>query len=260
MQAIEIENSYSKGLETSYGDSNLNYSLLAEFGVLVKRQNGDQISEAEILEIKQGLDNSFKTLGLSAAVLKNFGLKISHSGSKRMFANKHAIGIFCRRFNAIGVCFDSQKTGESILAHELAHLVDHLAGKMFDYNYASDIQGGDASEIARIFRRHMNFVQLSDYQNRTCECFARALQQYFDYCNGYPLNLDTNGNHVAKEVFQSKLAPLIEKFLTEFAAAQPVQETIIQPEIKTAASLPKPKKQPSFNKFVQPDLFEGIEF
>ena len=67
----------------------------------------------------------------------------------------------------------------------------------------------------------MNEKSGSDYINRTCECFARAFEQY------HAMNIHgddvvkiagkyiEHGDHVNKDVFNNKIKPLIEQFFKE---------------------------------------------
>jgi hypothetical protein len=55
-QIEDLQSSYAKGTETSYGDTNTSNSLKEKYGVLVKRQNGDAINREEIEEISGALD------------------------------------------------------------------------------------------------------------------------------------------------------------------------------------------------------------
>ena len=61
--------------------------------------------------------------------------------------------------------------------------------------------------------------QKSDYQNRTCECFARAIEQYFatktGMADGYQADNNPSGNHPQQAVFEARVMPLIERFLCE---------------------------------------------
>jgi hypothetical protein len=58
----------------------------------------------------------------------------------------------------------------------------------------------------------------SKYQNRTCECFARAMEQYWAILSGNEDILqkwNSEKNHPTKEVFMEKIMPLCEQFLKE---------------------------------------------
>jgi len=222
LQQEYLETAYTKGAETSYGDSNAKNDLLDDYGVKVKRQNGDEINKDEINQIQKALDVTSNLFGNNIQMNKDFGLKISHSGGVLMHARK-AIGLFHPYYNAIGV---SSQYGDNqfqfTFGHEYAHFMDYSIGKNSGNSYASDKEGSTANKIADTFRKNMNETQSSDYQNRTCECFARALEQYvatetYGEVSKYgdEDTYSTRGNHVNKGVYEKEIKPLIEQFLRE---------------------------------------------
>ena len=85
-------------------------------------------------------------------------------------------------------------------------------------NYASDDRSSLEYRIANTFRKHMAQKQESAYQNRTCECFARALEQHFatstDQHQTYQAVWNSEGNHPTQEDFAQHVQPLIAEFLT----------------------------------------------
>ena len=211
-----IDSSYSKGQKTSYGDSGTKDDLLEEYGVKVKRQNGDVINDSEIAQIKNSLDSVASVFGKNAQMNKDFGLKISHSGDVLMHARK-AVGLFHPTFSAIGV---SSRDGDSdfkfTFGHEYAHFMDYWIGKTTGNHYASDKQGSTANKIAQVLRSNMNKKTDSKYYNRTCECFARALEQYHaTESMGAGDAYFAQDTQVNKEVYNEQLKPLIQQFLNE---------------------------------------------
>jgi hypothetical protein len=219
-QYEDLESSYDKGAETSYGDKNTNKTLFEEFGILVKRQNGDAINQKEIGEISDAFNKVKPVFGSIKTLSAEYGLKISHSGIKHMHARKF-IGLFNHAYRAIGVKFGDTTKGHLVLAHELAHFLDSQAGKETEHFFSSDRPGSKENSIARIFRKEMNqrskTIKNSKYFQRTCECFARAMEQfaafvtspeqYRAYCGAQAYVPDTP--------FQEKLLPLIRKLIIE---------------------------------------------
>jgi predicted DNA-binding WGR domain protein len=59
--------------------------------------------------------------------------------------------------------------------------------------------------------------QTSKYQTRTCECFARAMEQYWAIkTDNKELMAEWDmGNHPTEDKFKERVMPLIDKFLTE---------------------------------------------
>lgn len=218
IQLEEYYNTHAKGKETAYGDVGLKNNLLDGYGIKVKRQNGAEINDTEINEIKFAMDDLFSVFGDRSSMAKNFGLKISHSGDKLMHARK-AAGLFLPSMKAIGITAKSGPEGTGfILAHEWAHFMDYYVGEKEDKHYVSDDPTNVAGKIASTFRRNMTEVQKSVYQRRTCECFARAMEQYWAIKTNNEETLaewNTGGNHPSDEVFKSEIYPLCEKFLKE---------------------------------------------
>jgi len=177
LQHSDLESTWTKGRETAYGDSNLDESLLATYGVNIKRQNGNTLSAHEKTELKEVLNQVYSTYGDLSSITKDYGLKISHSGTTRMHASK-AVGLFTPGMKALGISFGLGKDEAIYTAnHEMAHFIDHLRGKEHHAWHASDIPGTLENKIAATFRKGMNKAK-GDYWNRTCECFARAMEEY----------------------------------------------------------------------------------
>ncbi|MDR2079999.1 MAG: hypothetical protein LBP74_09795 [Treponema sp.] len=219
-QIEDIQSSYTKGTETSYGDKNTNGSLKETYGVLLKRQNGDTIKQEEINEITAALDKIRPVFGDLKAISAEYGLKISHAGIKNMYARK-AVGIFYDGHKAIGISFADKDTDFLVLAHEYAHFLDSQAGRSHNHFFASDKPGSAENAIAKEFRSVMNkkrdSTKNSKYLNRTCECFARAMEQ-FTACRVSPEQYKHycgNEAYAKDDIFQAKIIPLVKTLLTE---------------------------------------------
>jgi hypothetical protein len=215
-QREDYESSYSKGQITSYGPSHTNDRLLNDYGVLVKRQNGGAISPREIEQIKSSLDRFYALMGNFSSAARDYRLKISHAGEKNMFASRF-VGIFALFHRAIGVSFKEEETGPIILAHELAHFLDAQAGGGTQHFFASDNASTPEYAVAGAFRSLMNktpSVIKSAYYNRTCECFARAVEQYtaFHTLKEYSDKISTIPAYVPREDFIKTIQPLIEEY------------------------------------------------
>jgi hypothetical protein len=216
MQYEDLLNAHAKGEETSYGKVGRKDTIRDSHGVYVKRQNGKEISEAETKQIAESLDSVFGVFGDRSDMAKSYGLTISHSGDVLMHARK-AMGIFFPSYHAIGVSEVMGKSGFGFtLAHEYAHFMDCYLGEKQGHHFASDNYSSDTSAIANTFRKSMKDKQSSDYQNRTCECFARALEQYFSHKSGqsdaYQVQYNREGNHPEPKVFEERIVPLIENW------------------------------------------------
>lgn len=230
-QREELSENYKTAIETSFGESNTKNTLLADFGVLIKRQNGDEINIIETEQIKKGLETFENTFGsLKTDFLKN-NIKISHTGNKLVFARK-AIGVYISDMGTMAV---SNKYGEVIfnttLAHEIAHFIDNKIGENNGKRWETDNYESAAGKLAFAFRNNMNKpkTEQNDYINATKECFARCLEQYFavkiygddveivysDHPASSPEKIFTQDAYAGKENFYQNIEPLVTKFLEE---------------------------------------------
>jgi len=249
LQKADWESSWTKGRETAYGNGNLDESLYKEYGVRVKRQNGNSISKSEISELQMALDDVYTLYGNVTDVVRKYDLKISHAGNKRMHALKY-VGLFSSYFNAIGISFASGQQEASLTAiHEYAHFLDHISGKEYNAWHASDIPGTLENTIAVQFRNHMNEAK-GDYWKRTSECFARALEEYahikmlreqngidsisFESIKKINEKVSKAGS-VSYLVFQNKIEPLVASLLVNYKERF-VNEKKIQEYKKTEIS------------------------
>jgi hypothetical protein len=216
---IQYDDNYSvyhKGEETSYGDKGTKDTLLKSYGVKIKRQNGDEITDKETAQVKTALDSVYSVFGNKSEMARKFGLKISHSGLVGMHARK-AVGLFFPSYKAIGVSFSA--SAGLTLAHEWAHFMDHYVGHQKNNWHNSDDWNSTAGQIAVNLRSKLK--NATKYSGRTCECFARSMEAYY----AYKLNGDAGLSDVVssgEEYFPNDSAymkreviPLCEKWLKE---------------------------------------------
>jgi len=230
-QREEISENYKTAMETSFGSSNTKDTLLADYGVLVKRQNGDAINPAETEQIRESLERIFSVFGNLKDRLLEHNIKISHTGNRLVFARK-AIGVYV---SSMGTIASSNKYADVIfnttMAHEIAHFIDNKLGEKSGKRWETDDFESTAGKIAFTFRNNMNKPkqEQTDYINATKECFARALEQYFsvkmygddvkivysDSPAANPEKVFTQDAYVGKNAFYEQMVPLIEQFLEE---------------------------------------------
>jgi hypothetical protein len=274
-QREEMSENYKTAIETSFGESNTENYLFADYGVLVKRQNGDKINALEVGQIEEGLNLISKVFGnLKEEFIKN-NIKISHTGKKLVFAQK-AVGVYIPSMGTIAV---SDKYGEiqfnSTFAHELAHFIDNKLGQKNGKRWETDNFESTAGVIAFTFRNNLNKPkeQQTDYINATKECFARAMQQYFvmqqygddvEIVYGYgafnvPEKISNQEVFVKAEIFNEKIKPLIEQFLQEnkdfFSAELQMKKVVEEIKETTAEIVPIIETQPTETN----ELQEAIE-
>lgn len=228
VQRTELSDIRKEAIETSFGIKNTDTVLQNEYGILVKRQNGEKINATDIEQIRDSWVSVNSVFGnLKDLAFKNT-LKISHTGKTLIFASK-AAGVLVPSMGTISV---SNKFGENqfklIMAHEVGHFIDNEFGKLNGKRWATDDYESKAGIIAFTFRNHMNKPknQQTDYINATKECFARAMEQFFAfeyfgediekyYSEDRTMPYHNSDAYLNKEKFNTLVKPLVESFLSE---------------------------------------------
>lgn len=231
IQRAELSEIRQKAIETSFGEINTSLALKKQYGVLVKRQNGDKINLMEIEQIKDALVSVQKIFGSIKQIAEKTNLKISHTGTRYVFASK-AAGMYVPSMGTIAV---SDKFGDHqfkmTMAHEIAHFIDNYIGQLNEKRYLTDDYESTAGKVAFTFRKYLNGnkATLSDYTKSTKECFARALEMYYGIetigetagvlYSDEPLNeyktFFIADDFVNKENYYTHIKPLIEQFFKE---------------------------------------------
>ena len=232
--------SYSKGEETSYGNSLCFNNLYEAYGIRIKKQNGSTFSGGQIERIRDSVDKVWKYYGNLKSLAADYGLKVSYADNCMQHARQKAIGLFTPYYNAIGVSFfaeDKQKKigqnhlSDITLSHEVAHWLDAQKGRELHRFFASDADGTLENKIATVFkdkirkreRDNKNSAKigksdgtaLGEYWFRTCECFARALEQ--SYATEQGIDLSEEHAYVQKAVFEKEIRPLVDELMKENA-------------------------------------------
>ena len=231
-QKQDYIDSYSKAVETAYGDSKTFNNLYNDFGIKIKKQNGTNFSKPEIEKLSETLKKVYAHYGNLSELAGEYGLKISYADNCMQFARK-AIGLFTPFHNAIGISFFNEEKQLSVaginhlpdvtLAHEVAHWLDSQKGKESHNFFASDKYGTLENQIATKFKEEIKLreksnksatrigkadeIHLGEYWHRTCECFARAMEQYYALKQG--IDLSEEIAYVRKDNFEEDFIPLI---------------------------------------------------
>lgn len=252
---IKVQNQFDsdirkKALETSFGNSNTSDILQKDYGILVKRQNGEKIKLHESYIIRDAWYNVQKCFGTLVDQAKDYNLKISYAGDKKIYASK-ATGIFIDKFKAIAV---SQKYGEddfqSVMAHEVAHWIDKEQGTKIGKYFASNDYDSVAGKLATTFKKNLNFKTNSDYINSIHECFARAMQQHFvmesdnSLLDKQKIEICQNPNFVSQSKYENLIKPLACELKEKYKLSVDQNFSLMHEE--------QIKKQPLKNK--HPDL------
>lgn len=228
LDKIDYGNAYTKGEITSYGDTGLSNSLYEDFGVRIKKQNGSTFSLEQKNRVESVLKDTYTYYGDLSNISKDFNLKVSYADNCRQHARK-AIGLFTPYHNTIGVSFFDDNTYERTTAvHEFAHFLDYTKGNEFSYRYASDKDGSLENQIATKYKKlireqnennkskvgESKTIKLGDYWYRTCECFARAMEQDFELAIGLKERCNPPA-YLPEEIFNREIKPLIEELKKE---------------------------------------------
>lgn len=233
IQRADLSETYRVALETSFGEINTSDVLKAKYGILVKRQNGDQIKPIEINQIEEAIVAVQNKFGNLKQLFLKENIKISHTGVRLVFASK-AMGMWVPQKGTIAI---SDKHGNEqfqlTASHEIAHFIDYYIGHLSSKRYATDNYESIAGKIAYNFRKNMNVSssKQTKYTNSTKECFARAMEMYFgietfgeqtgvSYSDGVGMIIDAQPffampNFVNRAYYYANLKPLIEHFFTE---------------------------------------------
>lgn len=237
-QKQDYIDSYSKAVETAYGDSKSFNNLYNDFGVKIKKQNGTNFSKPEIEKLSETLKKVYAHYGNLSELAGEYGLKISYADNCMQFARK-SIGLYFSYHNAIGISFFNEEKQLSVagsnhlpdvtLAHEVAHWLDNQKGKESHNFFASDKYGTLENKIATKFKEEIKLreksnksaarigktdkIHLGEYWFRTCECFARAMEQYYALKQG--IDLSEEISYARKENFEADFIPLIEELMEE---------------------------------------------
>ena len=211
---------YLKGLETSFGEKNAKDTLKEEYGVKIKRQNGKEMDNEEVEMLKTVIDHTYNSMG-NPRVLRKFAeernLKISFSGDKNAFLRK-AVGLYVPTRSTVVVGPGMRE----VMPHEMTHFIDDVLGTMMGAEgkgrgyYASEMQNTDVGMITAEGRRSYTKDESvkGAYWGRSCEVFARMVEQYAAINDGKGDLYYTTSGYWTKENFD-KLSPKILSVLKE---------------------------------------------
>jgi hypothetical protein len=158
--AQDARRRYEKGLHTSFANKSaaINAVMFLEKGYKVKRQDGKAITEHQISEIDQGINDIQTAVGSAKDVMGKADLTIAHTSGTYPFL-----------MVAGGVYHPNDKTitmgifGLKSLAHEWAHWLDYEGGKASSKGYEYYTDG---SKSKRIDSRREALSRAEQYSNK----------------------------------------------------------------------------------------------
>lgn len=107
-----------------------------------------------------------------------------------------------------------------ILSHEVAHFIDYMHGDRTLNKESTDNKNTTEYELAVKYRRLLwksvkkQNKTLTNYQRRTCECFARMFEQNYALSVGIDLS-ELSHIYLPKDIFVEEIKPLVDKYLEE---------------------------------------------
>lgn len=211
---------YLEGRETSFGVRNVENDILDSHGVLIKRQNGKELSSDDKEALKKVVGDTYAAIGNKETLSKmarDKKLKISFSGDKMAYLTKYA-GLYVPSESTVVI--GRQMT--QVLPHEFAHFMDdHLGNseKSGRGSYASEMTHTSAGKATilgrRTFTKDSKRTQATGgYWNRSCEVFARMVEQYAAVNHYNDESYYGRDGYWTKEKYEL-IKPEIEKVLTE---------------------------------------------
>lgn len=149
-------------------------------GIVYRRQDGQSVTAAQATEIITELDEVEAVVGSLADILRAANVLIVHTNGRRPFFTPRAGGLYVPAWRTLVV-----GCGYPALAHEIGHLLDHLAGHAEDERtlvWQSDWEMLDAESLVRDGRRRFARSETTrsrhGYWREPCEIWARLFEQY----------------------------------------------------------------------------------
>lgn len=172
-------------------------------------------------EIQKGLNTALKFYGKEMqAALFDYNLELSLN-DRKSYGNRKA-GCFypdSYRIELFSVT-ENIKNLDVVFVHELAHFLDRInRPKANRHKYASSVFGSAERIVAETFRRRMKpFPQKrTNYRGRTCELFARALEEYYAIktnCDSMLSLYDGWDYYVNVKTFEKAIMPVVSNYFT----------------------------------------------
>ena len=154
--------------------------VCSERGLICRRQDGQKLTVDQMDAIISGLDEVESVVGPLTDVLRSANVQIVHTNGKRPFFTSGAGGLYVSGQHTIVLGYE-----RPALAHEIAHLLDHLSEHAVadrTLSWWSDWQMLEAGSLVRgglrRFRRLRTLRARHGYWREPCEIWARLFEQF----------------------------------------------------------------------------------
>lgn len=234
LQKIDYIESHAKGRNTAYGDINCTDEIKDKYGFRIKKQNGKPFKDLQIERLKNVLESTWSFYGNLTKLVSNNNVKLSYADNCYQYCSR-SLGVWAEFENCIGISFfedqhqkivgEKTHTPDITMIHETAHWLDALKGKENDRFYASDNEGSPENVIANLYKKKVreknnkhsaingSTKKLGEYWYRTCECFARTMEQTYAYEHGIDMGVETG--YLDKEDFIKDIYPLTKALIKQ---------------------------------------------
>jgi hypothetical protein len=224
--AVDSRARYEKGLATSFSadDARIVFPDTELIGVGMKRQDGKELTQSQIDEIKEGVRDFSDILKIDMKRLaENDRWVYVHLNDKNPFLMKATAGLYRQGKDSVSISVGGRESFEKIVdgkkvkeyvnttvAHELGHALDYktslkLFNRMFLYARARDYNPIEFSSRG------------SKYWQSNKEVTARMIEEYIAVSKGQTAIFDRQG-YWKKEIFEKEIKPAVEKAIeTHFA-------------------------------------------
>jgi hypothetical protein len=148
--AKDARERYEKGRHTSFANKSaaINDTMQKEEGFKVKRQDGKPITDDQIQEIRDSVQDIENVFGPMKDIMSGVDLTIVHTSGKYPFLMSDAAGLYSDVERRITLGLKGVWTGKAypVFAHEFGHLVDIKGGSLLGRKARVYTKGGKGYE------------------------------------------------------------------------------------------------------------------
>ena len=207
--AKDARERYEKGRHTSFANKSaaINDTMQKEEGFKVKRQDGKPITDEQIQEIRESVQDVAKVLGPLKDIMGGVDLTIVHTSGTYPFLMNDAAGLyndFDRRIT-LGLKGAWTKKPYAVFAHEFGHLIDIKGGNLLERKTRTYTKGGkgyDSTSLAEAEARSPLIDQAKKSIND-----MREVKDLFRMMDNKKADDMTEAEKTAAEMVKVKLGP-----------------------------------------------------